>query len=198
MNTTTQMKAQDPTADEMLAFLLSQPCRSEDDRDDALIAIYWFAADWHGGQSSNLYSALSTSPYSPGPCMTKGKEGETVRDMVCDLEEKFAGRDYSNPNPQGLAMTCGPVYMLWNGGSYEAADHFDREYIEEFATLADALADFDSRPDDSYYPCVSRALTEEGGPSAWICYTDPFQVGDLYPDATLQFNERGTATVTSA
>lgn len=75
----------------MLAFLLSMPCRSEEDADDALIACYWFASGWHGGQFSSLYSALSTSPYSPGPMMTLDKESETVREMVCELEEKFCG-----------------------------------------------------------------------------------------------------------
>ena len=32
----------------------------------AEIAIYWFAADFHGGQSHPLYSVLSTSHYHPG------------------------------------------------------------------------------------------------------------------------------------
>ena len=31
----------------------------------AEIAIYWFASDYHGGQDTELYSILSTSPYSP-------------------------------------------------------------------------------------------------------------------------------------
>jgi hypothetical protein len=29
-------------------------------------AIYWFALQWHGGQDSNLYEALCSSPYRPG------------------------------------------------------------------------------------------------------------------------------------
>ncbi len=29
-------------------------------------AIYWFAADYHGGQGSDLYEALSCSPFQPG------------------------------------------------------------------------------------------------------------------------------------
>ena len=50
----------DPTRDEMLTALAGA------DEFDIEAAIYWFANDWHGGQWSNLYSALSTSPYRPG------------------------------------------------------------------------------------------------------------------------------------
>ncbi len=32
---------------------------------DALIAIHWYASQYHGGQDSNLYSVLSNSPYNP-------------------------------------------------------------------------------------------------------------------------------------
>jgi hypothetical protein len=126
----------------------------------------------------------------------RNSEGETVREMICDLEEKFAGRDYSNQNPCDLDLTRGPVFMLWHGGSsYAVADQMNRENCERFDTLADALAEFESRPGDSYTPCVSRELPDAGGPSAWICYADPFGVGDVYPDATIQFNERGNAVV---
>jgi hypothetical protein len=52
----------DPTRDEMLTAL----AQSGADEFDIEAAIYWFASDWHGGKWSNLYSALSTSPYKPG------------------------------------------------------------------------------------------------------------------------------------
>jgi hypothetical protein len=52
----------DPTRDEMLTAL----AQSGADEFDIEAAIYWFSTDWHGGQWSNLYSALSTSPYKPG------------------------------------------------------------------------------------------------------------------------------------
>ena len=55
----------DPTADEMRAFLKAYD--SSADSFDIEEAIYWFANDWHSGQWSNLYSALSTSEYHPGP-----------------------------------------------------------------------------------------------------------------------------------
>jgi len=53
-------------------------------------AIYWFANDWHGGQGSNLYRALSTSAYHPSP-MEHEVSRETLDGyMYDDLEEEFA------------------------------------------------------------------------------------------------------------
>jgi len=50
-----------------------------DDIDDADIACgaYWFAADYHPGQFSGLYEALSMSQYKPGPleCGPEGSDG---------------------------------------------------------------------------------------------------------------------------
>ncbi len=47
----------DPTRAEMLAFLAPLYAGETDDCDREC-AIYWFANEWHGGQSSNLYSAI--------------------------------------------------------------------------------------------------------------------------------------------
>jgi hypothetical protein len=58
----------DPTREELEAFLRQLAPPLEADEFDVQEAIYWFANDWHGGQGSNLYSVLSTSEYSPGPC----------------------------------------------------------------------------------------------------------------------------------
>jgi hypothetical protein len=54
----------DPTRDEMLAHLRAT-CPYADEFDTEC-AIYWFASDYHGGQSSNLYAALCGSEYHPG------------------------------------------------------------------------------------------------------------------------------------
>jgi hypothetical protein len=62
----------DPTRRELMRAL--QPYRatftSEWGRDGWDMAresvIYWFGYRYHGGQWSNLYSVLSTSPYRPG------------------------------------------------------------------------------------------------------------------------------------
>ena len=63
----------DPTREEMLATIDNLSL----DVIDRESAIYWFASDYHGGQWSNLYSVLSTSPFKPGPSHTSVEdEGE--------------------------------------------------------------------------------------------------------------------------
>jgi hypothetical protein len=84
---------QDPTRDEMLAFIASLPFASERDEFDTEEAIYWYASDYHGGQSSNLYAAICESPYSPGPC-SNGPEPESIgADLYADLESEFGKAD---------------------------------------------------------------------------------------------------------
>lgn len=86
--------AQDPTKEEMLAFLEIQSCGDEGWQDDAEVAIYWFASFWHGGQSSNLYAALSSSTFSPAS-IADGPEPDSAEQMLFqDLENHFAGVPY--------------------------------------------------------------------------------------------------------
>ena len=85
----------DPTKEEMLNFFKQKQglygSWGEIDP-DAEAAIYWFAHDYHGGQWSNLYSALSTSPYRPGRMMSSAEdEGESVKMMYDDLVSEFGG-----------------------------------------------------------------------------------------------------------
>ena len=63
--------------------------------DEAEIAIYWFASRWHGGQTSELYSILSTSPYTPGPSTDLTTEDETIQDMYHALENNFKEHSFS-------------------------------------------------------------------------------------------------------
>ena len=74
---------QDPTKDEMFNYLHSLYGNEEGFRDDAEVAIYWFANFYHGGQSSNLYSVLSTSRFNPGP-ISKGPEPHSAEKMMYD------------------------------------------------------------------------------------------------------------------
>ena len=79
----------DPTASEMREYLnRSQFNIFEFDNFDIECAIYWFANDYHSGQDSNLYSALSTSDYSPA----RNEKGPTeIAKFVYDaLVEEFA------------------------------------------------------------------------------------------------------------
>lgn len=89
----------DPTKEEMISFLDSEFENSEQKFDqnnfnfDKEEAIYWFAHDYHGGQNSNLYSALSTSKYKPGS-LTNGPENS--REMYDALVSKFGGEEERN------------------------------------------------------------------------------------------------------
>ena len=58
-------------------------------------AIYWFASDYHGGQGSNLYSALSTSEYRPGRSSSGPEEGSMAEMIYSDLVSAFSPK--SNP-----------------------------------------------------------------------------------------------------
>jgi len=81
----------DPTKEEMQEFL-RQKYHTEDDF-DVEAAIYWFANHYHGGQNSNLYSALSTSEFRPSP-MSRGiedEESELATMMYQDLVDKYGG-----------------------------------------------------------------------------------------------------------
>jgi hypothetical protein len=88
------MKSQDPTREELLEAIQGQ--FPDADAFDAEEAIYWFAADWHGGQWSNLYSVLSTSGFRPGRA-SSGPESETVAsDIYSFLEYEFCGIEEDN------------------------------------------------------------------------------------------------------
>jgi len=90
----------DPTREEMTEFLATQTC-GEDMSDEIEVAIYWFAMYWHGGQSSNLYSVLSTSPYHPGMNGRLEGESDTVQDMFDALEAEFTTRtDHVRRGPE--------------------------------------------------------------------------------------------------
>lgn len=83
---------QDPTRDEMLAHLNSVVNESEEyDEIDFEQAIYWFAADYHGGQTSNLYEALSQSPYKPGMLESGCATGTPAANLFYLLVDEFGG-----------------------------------------------------------------------------------------------------------
>jgi hypothetical protein len=88
----------DPTRDEMLEYLSAQPFAAEADDFDREEALYWFAADYHGGQWSNLYAALCASQFRPG-IMAHGPQGELAADLYADLVAWFAPA--TAPAPSG-------------------------------------------------------------------------------------------------
>lgn len=67
----------DPTQDDMVIALHSSGITDtgEDCGFEIAEATYWFASDYHGGQNSNLYAALSSNPFRPGPLASGPAEG---------------------------------------------------------------------------------------------------------------------------
>jgi hypothetical protein len=79
----------DPSRQEMIEHIKGVYGRDAD-RFDIEEAIYWFANDYHGGQASNLYSALSTSEYRPGQMSSGPEEGSMSEMIYADLVDTFA------------------------------------------------------------------------------------------------------------
>ena len=75
----------DPTRGEMLKLL--DPYAEEEDEIEA--AIYYFSEHYHGGQFTNLYSVLSTSPFTPGIYCRIESEGDLVKEMYRVLEREY-------------------------------------------------------------------------------------------------------------
>ncbi len=94
MNKEQGARSSDPTADEMRECLKEQGFTEDWDVEPA---IYWFANDYHGGQSSNLYSALSTSDYQPGRLMgdvgCEGEGAEAAYERLVDQYASIPARD---------------------------------------------------------------------------------------------------------
>lgn len=82
---------QDPTYAEMLAYLSAyDPDNGDYVTSDLEEAIYWYAHDHHGGQATNLYEALSASPFKPGAYST-GIPDDYVLDLYMALQREYGG-----------------------------------------------------------------------------------------------------------
>jgi len=79
----------DPSRQEMIEHIKGVYGR-EADRFDIEEAIYWFSNDYHGGQGSNLYSALSKSEYRPGRISSGPEEGSMAEMIYTDLVDTFS------------------------------------------------------------------------------------------------------------
>ena len=79
----------DPSAEDMREHLRGSYGDNVEDF-DIEAAIYWFAHDYHTGQGSQLYRALSNSEYNPGRLMSSAKdEGDMVEILYEELEANF-------------------------------------------------------------------------------------------------------------
>ncbi len=99
----------DPTKEEMQHVMIKNFGAPEIDEFDYAAAMYWFASDFHGGQSSNLYSALSTSEYNPGPMISKIEDED---EMAQELY--FTLYDYFSRINEGDVIRPFPDKMLWS------------------------------------------------------------------------------------
>lgn len=82
----------DPNKEEMVDFLKSSVVKHyiEENPVSLEIAIYWFASDFHSGQTSNLYSVLSCSEYKPGVSTNDINDEDDISIMFYnELVEEF-------------------------------------------------------------------------------------------------------------
>jgi hypothetical protein len=79
----------DPTLTEMQAVLGAYGDAMEADDFDRAQAIYWFCVDWHGGQWSNLYSAMCQLGYTPSMCESGCEEGSMAAELYDVLERQY-------------------------------------------------------------------------------------------------------------
>ena len=77
----------DPTREELIeaAERFAAELTDEPNPFDIEGAAYWIAANYHDGQWSNLYAALSRSPFMPGP-LCDGPDDGDERDIYDALE----------------------------------------------------------------------------------------------------------------
>lgn len=105
----------DPTKEEMVNLLthkfqgVTDPMETDANEFDIESAIYWFANDYHGGQNSNLYSALSTSQFRPGPSHKgiEDEESEIATEMYQELVNQYGGgqeQEVDNSQWMGMSM----------------------------------------------------------------------------------------------
>lgn len=123
----------DPSADEMREYLSSQYGDYEENKSDIEAAIYWFASLNYDGQWSNLYSAASTSEYTPGPIEAAPVPGGDIEytyllyDIMYDTNE-LVNLDKTK-SPDRFISTSGGNF---DGGTFDMdddGDDDDDEYV---------------------------------------------------------------------
>lgn len=83
----------DPTKEEMQDVMMNLLSDPEIDEFNYEAAMYWFASDFHSGQSSNLYSVLSTSKYNPGPMVGKIEdEDDLAQELYFTMYDYFSNK----------------------------------------------------------------------------------------------------------
>lgn len=121
-NPMAQDDTSDPTKEEMLDTIRAYYGPSVDEF-DVEEAIYWFANFWHGGQGSNLYSVLSTSPFTPGRMANNVTPGSMAEDVYALLESRFV-RQTGRENPRHGFLRKNP--RLASGATIPARNSINR------------------------------------------------------------------------
>lgn len=63
---------------------MAETVYSSEDRFSVAQGLYWYCADYHGGQNSEAYSVLSQLDYRPGAC-ERGPDDSTAQAIYEDL-----------------------------------------------------------------------------------------------------------------
>ena len=83
--------SKDPTYHEMRSFLEQCRMTNEHSKLDMEEAIYWYAVDHHGGQTTNLYAAVSSlCPFKPS-LLSRGVSEGPAMDLYIELQLEYGG-----------------------------------------------------------------------------------------------------------
>lgn len=161
---TESKKFDDPTYEEMKKFLKTKlkvyaPDATEDDIE---VAIYWYSSDYHSGQNSNLYSALSKSEYTPGRIANGIEKDSVAYDLYLELESKYGKEEKKeiSESKDGDFKT-GVVHLITNITGKEVeifldlADYISQDKADEI--LKDTLKTLNSKTTKSE---LESALTK--------------------------------------
>ncbi len=135
----------DPTAEEMREYLVSQYGDYKDNDVDIEGAIYWFASLYHGGQWSNLYSALSTSEYGPGPMEKAPVPGGDVEYTYVLDSVQYETNELMQLNKTASIDNI-PMPTSGNGGD-DGNDEFDDDGDNEEYTFRIRKSDLEHEGD---------------------------------------------------
>lgn len=155
---------EDPSKEEMQEFLRTK-YHTEDDF-DVEAAIYWFTNGYHGGQNSNLYSALSTSEFRPSP-MSKGiedEESEMATMMYQDLIDNYGEMNeniHNTPQMGGILNSKGTAGYdpdATNDNQKTGKDFYDPEKEGERLKRLRSLEE-----QDEFIPHGTYTVSNAGG-----------------------------------
>jgi hypothetical protein len=100
-------------------------------------AAWWFASNFHSGQDSNLYRALTALDYRPGATRSGPEKGDLVEDIYDGLCQEFAG--YSPSAVQRRENRARAAYACAAVRAYAKAKDEDAEECDIEDLIGDLL-----------------------------------------------------------